>query len=52
MARLTPVLAVEVGRLGGRVNAAEVQAVTPTPLAAPILDDERQRATALAANCR
>jgi NAD(P)-dependent dehydrogenase (short-subunit alcohol dehydrogenase family) len=46
-AHLTRVLAVEWAALGVRVNAIG-PAVTPTPLAAPILDDERQRAAALA----
>ncbi len=47
VAHLTRVLATEWAALGVRVNAIG-PAVTPTPLAAPILDDERQRATALA----
>jgi gluconate 5-dehydrogenase/2-deoxy-D-gluconate 3-dehydrogenase len=47
VAHLTRVLAVEWAALGVRVNAIG-PAVTPTPLAAPILDDERQRAAALA----
>lgn len=46
-AHLTRVLAVEWAAFGVRVNAIG-PAVTPTPLAAPILDDERLRAAALA----
>ena len=46
-AHLTRVLAVEWAALGVRVNAIG-PAVTPTPLASPILDDDRLRAAALA----
>jgi NAD(P)-dependent dehydrogenase (short-subunit alcohol dehydrogenase family) len=47
VAHLTRVLAVEWAASGVRVNAIG-PAVTPTPLAAPILEDERTRAAALA----
>jgi NAD(P)-dependent dehydrogenase (short-subunit alcohol dehydrogenase family) len=47
VAHLTRVLAVEWAPLGVRVNAIG-PAVTPTPLAAPILEDERTRTNALA----
>lgn len=47
VAHLTRVLAVEWAPKGVRVNAIG-PAVTPTPLAAPILEDERIRAGALA----
>jgi NAD(P)-dependent dehydrogenase (short-subunit alcohol dehydrogenase family) len=47
VAHLTRVLAVEWAALGVRVNAIG-PAVTPTPLAAPILEDEKTRAGALA----
>ena len=46
-AHLTRVLAVEWADHGVRVNAIG-PAVTPTPLAAPILDNERTRTAALA----
>ncbi len=47
VAHLTRVLAVEWAARGVRVNAIG-PAVTPTPLAAPILEDERTRTNALA----
>ena len=47
IAHVTRVLAVEWARLGVRVNAMG-PAVTPTPLAAPILADETTRGAALA----
>ena len=47
VAHLTRVLAVEWATRGVRVNAIG-PAVTPTPLAAPILEDERTRTAALA----
>jgi NAD(P)-dependent dehydrogenase (short-subunit alcohol dehydrogenase family) len=47
VAHLTRVLAVEWAARGVRVNAIG-PAVTPTPLAAPILEDEKTRAGALA----
>ena len=47
VAHLTRVLAVEWAASGVRVNAIG-PAVTPTPLAAPILEDARTRAAALA----
>jgi len=47
VAQLTRVLAVEWASYGVTVNAIG-PAVIPTPLAAPIVDDEQQRAIALA----